>query len=169
LNDNESYKKLYNKLLPWAIWLTRDRDIAEELMQETFLEIMRCKLADRYDPRRGANPLTYFNNVLRKTWQDMLKSRSSIKRGGRVYTFSLDRKLEHHETDLTEEQREQARIALSLGTPKMQRVVAQFQYGRGMSQGEVSRALGKPLGTIKSTSSRYLDKVRGYMTKNQNR
>ena len=168
---------LYRRHSPAAfavcLRVLRDRGEAEEALHETFLQVW--SRANHYDPLRAA-PLTYILMVARGRAVDRrrrTRARSTVAlqptspaSGAASAAAAAVAAAGTNgngpaplECMLATERREIVRAALDrLG--EAQRQAIQLAFFDGMSQSEVARALGKPLGTVKAMIRRGLCAMR---------
>lgn len=141
----ELYRRYAGRLYGIGLRLLGDRGLAEELVQESFVRLWRT--ADRYDPARGS--VAGFVGVLaRRIAVDLWRRPSSRpigpgggNGGGGAALDQLDAVLEGLVVQ----------DALDALTPA-HRQVLELSYGRGLTQSEIARRLGVPLGTVKTRS-----------------
>lgn len=146
-------------LLAHLYRLTGDRQLAEDLVQETFLRLVRDAHTYRY-PRPFAPWLyTIARNLARNAWQNAYRRRVVLGEGAPdARADSPDpaawlERLEGHEelrravAELTFEQRE----------------VLSLRFGQELPVGEVAAALGLPPGTVKSRTFNALRRLRGLL------
>ena len=171
---------LYRRHSPAAfavcLRVLRDRGEAEEALLETFLQVW--SRANHYDPLRSA-PLTYILTVARTRALDRrrrTRARPTVAlpptsaamgaaampaaaADGDDAGISRGNGPAPLEDMLATERRQIVRAALDrLG--ETQRQAIQLAFFDGMSQSEVARALGKPLGTVKALIRRGLCAMR---------
>ncbi|MGY2974669.1 sigma-70 family RNA polymerase sigma factor [Thermostichus sp. MS-CIW-37] len=140
---------------------------AEDLTQEVFVELWRKA---GYDPRRGS--LSSFLCVLTRSRAiDRLRSQGShqllLKRWQTLLSaVRVDGTESHSKIPLPfeqvsiEERRQAVQAALSQ-LPENQRQILELLYYQGLSQADIARQLGIPLGTVKTRSRQALCKLRG--------
>ena len=129
--------------------IVRDRDMAEDLVQETFLRVWTR--AQAFDSARGAlGP--WLLAVARNRAIDYLRSadcrmaRSTfeiVEMENPALFANLEKQL------VSSDQAGRIRVALSRLNPN-QRSVIELAYFEGLSQTEMAEKLGQPLGTIKT-------------------
>ncbi len=126
-----------------ALRITKNRQDAEEVVQETFLEVWQR--AHRYQPERGSLN-TWILAIARSRAIDRLrhlKARQS----------AVERSLQQPAPDLepTESERDRARLRAHLETlPLEQRTALELAYFHGLSQNEIAQRTSTPLGTVKT-------------------
>ena len=154
------YDRLANTLFSLATKILRDSSAAEDVLQDVFVQIFQK--AHTYDPRLG-KPLTWAIKLTRNRAIDRLRA---LQRGQRLFTQATD---EQDAEDMTtpgaddtligQESARRVQIALAELPPK-QREAIEMAFFRGMSQSEISAALGTPLGTVKAHIRRGMLKLR---------
>lgn len=156
LGSVSAFHQLYDRHAPWLLALSlrtlKDRDLADEVVGDVFLEVWRR--ADRYDATRSAPP-AYLILLTRSRAIDRLREESRHVSLDAVClkTVSddprLPRPLEPLDSASFGEERTRVRMALAALRPK-QRTALELAFYQGMSHGEVCQAMGEPLGTIKT-------------------
>lgn len=137
-------------LLRLALVLTARRPAAEDLVQTALMRTFR-----RWDRLRGQDPLAYARRVI---------TNENIDRWRRLRGREVLRQAtpEQSEADVTDTlaQRDAVLRALRELTDRERRVVA-LRFLLDLSEADTAHELGLPLGTVKSTTHRALDKLRG--------
>ncbi len=147
------------RLLRTAYLITWDLTEAEDLTQECLLRIAR-----RWPKvRRMSHPEAYARRILVNLAIDGARGR-----GRRSVELGLnDASLEHHDSLAIQhiaaiEDRHE--LATALGAlPQRQRLILVLRYFADLSEEQTARAVGCSLGTVKSTSSRALARLRESM------
>ena len=146
-----------------------DRTLAQDLVQETFLRILKSR--DRYRPE--AKFKTFLFTVARNLWIDQHRSRKAAPKivsadqpwgedGGRLSDavpsgeVSAERRIEDHEAA------EMVREALT-ELPDGQREVWILAIEQGLKQREIASVLEIPLGTVKSRMNAAVTRLRGLL------
>lgn len=132
---------------------------AEDLTQEVFVTLWR---KPSYDVRRGS--LSSFLCLLTRSRAiDRLRSKGSqqrfLERWQPILSADTPTTPAPFEQVSIEERRQVVQEALSQ-LPENQRQILELLYYQGLSQAEVSRQLGIPLGTVKTRSRQALFKLR---------
>jgi RNA polymerase sigma-70 factor, ECF subfamily len=152
---DDLYDLLAPKLMAFALHLTRNREDAEEVVQDTF--VLLCRHAGRFDPRLGeAGPYAYAitRNLVRSRWR---------AEGSRPNVVDLD--LEPASTFVAtdplpaRDDRIMVSHALAALDP-LDRALVDAAFLAGLSHVEVARRFGMPLGTVKSRLRRALMRLR---------
>ena len=146
-----------------------DRALAQDLVQETFLRILRS--ADRYRPE--ARFKTYLFTVARNLWIDQHRSRKAAPK-----TVSANLPLAEDGATLADtvptpelgpdarlvgrEAAELVREALER-LPEGQRDVWLLAVDQDLKQKEIAAVLGIPLGTVKSRMNAAVTRLRGLL------
>ncbi len=137
-----------------------DRALAEDLVQDVFTAIWQN--ASGYDPGR-ASFATWVFRITRNRATDLIRRRKA-----RVRTVGGDLPFEPGEADLTGELSRSFDLtsALSRLSPAHREVLT-LAYFRGLSQSEISRHTGTPLGTVKSRTTAALRALRQAMVEDE--
>lgn len=159
IDRGQALRALYDlcsgRVMAVALKLLGDRAEAEDVVQETFLELWR-RAAD-YDPSR-ASPATWAVMVGRSRALDRLRARSSA---ARVATAQAAEPVSADPAPQPVEVREeQERVRSALSTlPPEQREVIELAYFEGLAQTEIAARTGQPLGTIKTRVRLAMEKL----------
>ena len=172
--DAAALRALYDRTAPrlfgLALKLVRQRELAQDVLQEAFLTIWR--VANEY---RGSlsPPMAWLGLIVRSRALDALRRRKAARED---VSDSLsdsddgDSPIDHLESadpgPLEQTQASQAARALqgclSMLEPR-QREVLTMAYLRELSHGELAQQLKLPLGTVKTWIRRSLEQLRGCM------
>lgn len=155
----ELYNRFSSVLLALAQRILGDRSDAEEILQETFLQVWRQ--AERYDSSRSSVS-TWLVLIARSRSIDRVRSRR-VKQKTQV---AAQREYPDTHTSptgmrsvLNEEQRQ--RLQAELGRlPPEQRQVLEMAFYQGMTQSEIARQTEIPLGTVKTRTLLAMKKLR---------
>lgn len=149
--DRSSLRQLYEMLAPQmigvALRLLRRRDLAEEVVQDTFLRIW--EKAGTFDPARG-EPATWMFAILRHRALNVLRGEGRTELVDDFEPMGLaceDADAEHVVIALSETGA--LRRCLERLEPLRRNAIV-LAYARGLSHGELAGRLGIPLGTAKS-------------------
>ncbi len=171
------YDRHASAVFATAMRVSRDRGIAAEVVQETFLALWNR--AELFDPSRGALP-TWLQAIARNRAIDRLRSagreraasfssfgRGEADEGSTVEWLTSSGELigsagpeSGPEMALAEkETRESIKDALASLAPLERRVI-ELAYDAGLSQSEIAAQLGWPMGTVKTRTRRALRHLR---------
>lgn len=165
LRDRAAFERLYSAtcahLLSVAFRILNNRDRAEEVLQEAFMNVWHS--AASYNPVM-ATPMTWLINIVRNKAIDLLRA----GRSERASTVPLDDDtLDTAHDELPQPQQllatslAKARIDACMGTlTASQRQALALAYYRGMVHTEIATSLNAPLGTAKAWVRRGLDKLK---------
>ncbi len=137
------------RLLRTAVLLTGDRQAAEDLVQEVFERVYVRWRWIRGGPEPYARKV--LTNLVANRWRR--KSRRPEARLSQYDDQSTPDGTDHHAV------RDQLLSALQTLPPR-QRAVIVLRYYEDLTEAQTAQALGCSLGTVKSQSSRALDKLR---------
>ncbi|MBI4540181.1 MAG: sigma-70 family RNA polymerase sigma factor [Gemmatimonadetes bacterium] len=148
-----------------ACGILRDPADAEEIVADAFVQLWNT--AAGFDPARGS-ALAWLITITRSRALDRLRSRRRHERLlERAATedargFAVALATPGHEPERGTEREETRRLVeRSLAElPEAQRRVLELAYFTGLSQSEIARALGEPLGTVKTRMRAGMEKLR---------
>ncbi len=159
--DERALASLYDQyariLFGLILRILNDREEAEDVLQEVFLQVWR-RAAD-YDERRG-RPFTWLVTLARSRAIDRLRALGSRQRAVKESAREVSEEVSDAAQDaFKSEQGEIVRRALA-ELPEEQRRALVLAYFEGLSQSEIAVRLGAPLGTIKTRMRSGLMKLR---------
>ena len=151
--DKEAFQQLYERHSPMlfglAVKILGDRVEAEDVLQETFVQIW--KTAATFDDQRG-KPLAWFIMLTRSRAIDRLRSRKTRARltdSASKEETQITRKTTPADDAVASEEQRTVREALGK-LPEEQRVPIEMAYFGGLTQFEIAQKLSQPLGTVKT-------------------
>jgi len=154
---------LYDSCLRLAKRTVRDSMLAEEVVQEAFLAAWQQAPA-RFDPARG--PLAVWLMTLTRH-----KAVDAVRRAERTRQLQRRHQVQPHqhvddasaeELVLDRQAADQVREGLQ-ALPKAQQRVLLMSYWGGLSQSQIARQDGTPLGTVKTRTGAGLARLRGLL------
>ncbi|MCA8976440.1 MAG: sigma-70 family RNA polymerase sigma factor, partial [Planctomycetes bacterium] len=139
------------ELLRVALWLCRNRDDAEDLLQRTFVTVIEVR--ERYDSKRRALPWLcgILGNHARK-----LHARRD--RGRLCATDPVRERDPSDEAAVVEFHEILARLRGDVGEPYSE--VLDLHLGRGLDAGEIATLLDRPASTVRTQLARGMDRLR---------
>jgi RNA polymerase sigma-70 factor (ECF subfamily) len=155
--ESSALKELFDnhagQLLTLAQRILKDRGEAEDVVQETFLEVWRR--ARQYDASRGQIS-TWMFVIARSRAIDRVRKRRSVSADLEqvVDSFAVDAysHVQHKESS--------ARVLSALELlPGEQRNVIELAFFEGLTQQQISERTGLPLGTIKTRMRLAMEKL----------
>jgi RNA polymerase sigma-70 factor (ECF subfamily) len=155
--DRTAFRRLYEatapKLFAIVLRITRNRSVAEEVLQETFVKVWRK--AERFQPEAGA-PMAWLTAITRNLAIDRLRS-ERIERYQDDGEAILARLPAPGGDDALS--REALRICLG-ALDEEARACVLLAYCSGFSREELAERFGRPVGTIKTLLHRSLKLLR---------
>jgi len=135
-----------------AYLLTGDRELAEDLAQEAFVRLIGRLSAVRDEAAIAAYLRRSVVNLVRKHWRKLGYERGYL-RSGRVSIGPV--------TDTLSDLDRRDELWRALGTlPYRQRAAIVLRFYEDLSERETARVLGCAVGTVKSSVSRGLQRMR---------
>jgi len=149
--DEAALAQLYDRyrtiLVGLLMRILNNREEAEDVLQETFLQVWR-KAAD-FDESRG-RPFTWLVTVARSRGIDRLRTLASRERVAEAGAREVSEEVSDAATDaFKSEQRGLVSDALAK-LPDEQKRPIMLAYFDGLTQSEIATRLGSPLGTVKT-------------------
>jgi len=166
LRDQRAFAELYRlasaKLYGVAIRILRREDWAEEVLQESFVNIWNH--ISEYSATRSA-PMTWMTAIVRNRALDWLR-RPSLERGDEDYDLLVESVPDQGPGPdvVLGHSRDAAVLAECLRQLSGdQRQTIMLAYAHGLSHGELAQHLKQPLGTVKTWIRRGLERLKGCM------
>ena len=152
------YDRYAGLLLSMANRMLGEKTVAEDLVQDVFMEVWRR--AHAFDPARGS-VRTWLLVRLRSRALDRLRS-ATHRREVMVDDVGPREAAPTHEDPELSPDRALVREAI-LQLPDDQRLVIELSYFHGLSSSEIAEQMGSPIGTVKSRTAAALGKLRAAM------
>lgn len=144
----ELYERFSSRAFGVARRVLRNDSEAEEVVQDTFIEIWRS--ATRYDPRRAA-PERWILTMTRTRAIDRLRQNGARFRLAENLDAEPMPERPSAPDALVGLSREAKKLREALASlPHEQRAVLEHAYDAGMTQSEIAEFTGTPLGTVKT-------------------
>jgi RNA polymerase sigma-70 factor (ECF subfamily) len=145
-------EQAYGRYRTFALYrircVVRQRAVAEEVLQESFLAALR-RVAS-FDPEKG-NMSTWFLTIARNQALDYLRSNTSrLSQNCLPLMRSDDRAGSDFLADLEARDRASLIRTAVKSLPKPQQTVIEMNFFGGLSGAEIALQLGEPSGTIKT-------------------
>lgn len=161
--DEAAFAELYDRTAPacyrLALHILRDRNLAEDAVQEAFAAVWRCAGTFRADRSRAR---AWLLTIVRRRAIDIVR-KEEVRRTEpcdgkeRGSTLGADGEVERDAAGAT--------LRRALRTlPSGQRELLGLAYYGGYSQSEIANRLDQPLGTVKSRTVRALESLRVRLT-----
>jgi len=156
--DRAAFRNLYEatapKLFGVVLRITRNRSIAEEVLQETYIKVWQN--AERFSPEAG-QPLAWLATIARNRAIDRIRSEHTERITNVGDENVLDRLPSAAEADPAT--RATLRLCLS-GLDEEARSCVLLAYCSGFSREELSERFNRPVGTIKTLLHRSIKALR---------
>jgi len=164
--DESALEALYTRygglVFTLAMRIVGDPELAREVLQDTFLRSWDGR--ETYDPRRGRIPW-WLMGIARNRAIDELRSRPHQARMREQAAAPSGA----HEAEPTDPGAAEATVlrrtvvhALA-GLSDVQREAIELAYFQGLTQVEIARHLGQPLGTVKSRMRDAMERLRSLL------
>ncbi len=175
--DARAFKSLYDETSPRlhaaALVLMRDSSLAEDVLQDAFVQVWHR--ASEFHAERGS-VFTWLTTIVRYRAIDMLRKRGHDGSSGRKLSIDVDPadidylQVDNKENDgrrptgplagaITSEENTQLRNCIDRLSVNQQRSVT-LAFFRGFTHQELADCLAEPLGTIKSRLRRSLARLK---------
>ncbi|HZP85675.1 MAG TPA: sigma-70 family RNA polymerase sigma factor [Burkholderiales bacterium] len=164
LRDPRAFAQLYKhccgRLYAVALRIVRRHDWAEEVLQESFVNIWHHM--GEYSAQKSA-PMTWMTAIVRNRALDWLR-RPRLEHGSDDFDLLIEAVADTSEGPegrlmATREARRLSDCLATLNAAQRQSIT--LAYLHGLSHGELAAHLREPLGTVKTWIRRGLEKLRG--------
>lgn len=183
--DGAAFARLYDRhadvLFGTAIRFLRDREAAEDVVQDVFISVWQR--AGQFDPRSGT-PVGWLLGIARNRAIDRLRAEARRPRPIRPVAAAAgdvtaddqldwaDRRTGMSQLDrdvdpVAAADRQWIRSVLRTTLAEMphdERTVVVLAYDQDLTQSEIAARLGVPIGTVKSRTRRALARLRAYLS-----
>jgi len=150
------YDACAGRVMAVAFQLLRDRAEAEDVVQETFLELWRR--TSSYDAARSSRE-TWAVLIARSRALDRIRARGSAARAAERAAADPPAPAPLP-SGLAEGRERETRVHKALASlPTPQRVAIELAYFGGLSQTEIASRTGEPLGTVKTRLRLAMEKL----------
>lgn len=163
LGDESALEALYARygglVYALALRIVGDPELAREVLQDTFLRSWGGR--DAYDPERGRVPW-WLMGIARNRAVDLLRSRphqARLREREPLPAAASASDAARRDTADAVVLRHAVTNALQ-GLSPVQRQAIELAYYGGLTQSEIARELGEPLGTVKSRTREALERLR---------
>lgn len=164
--DETALELLYGRygglVFTLALRIVGDPELAREVLQDTFLRSWNG--SESYDARRGRVPW-WLMGIARNRAIDLLRSRSHqarMREQERLSPHAQAADPSDRGPDVLGSHREVIDALQTLTA--VQRQAIELAYYGGLTQAEIARQLGEPLGTVKSRMREAMDRLRGLLS-----
>ena len=162
--DRAAFRALYDetsaRLFGVVLRIVRDRGVAEDVLQETYLKVWQK--AEIFDPAAG-RPITWLATIARNRAIDRVRSKDIVRRAAGQDDDDEDvlaRLADPGGADPV--LRESLRVCLERLEPQARQCVV-LAYCSGYSREELAARFGRPVNTIKTLLHRSLKTLLGCM------
>ena len=163
LGNRKAFTDLYDatrsKLFAVSLRIVRERHVAEEVLQDSFVNIWNH--AAKYAAAKSA-PMTWMTSIVRNRSLDIVR-RPLVEVADEDDFFALNLEdLSPGPQDQLESRRDRVKIEDCMkGLDREQLQTISLAFYHGLSHSEVAQHLGRPLGTVKTHIRRGLQKLKG--------
>ena len=141
---DEIYKKYHPELLRWCLGACRDRELAEDLVQETFLKALQN--TDTFEDLGLSQQRAWLYRTVKNLLYD--RYRRAVLESEHLQ--QLDEDAAYLDPGIQQTENE---LILQMLTPE-DRMLFTLRYMEGYNASELSEMLGMPTGTIRAKLSR---------------
>jgi len=158
--DRAALRRLYDLYSPAAMAIAfrmmKNRPVAEEIVQDTFVEVWRR--AREYDASRGTVS-AWVATIARTRALDRLRAEGRLS-AAKEKAAAEPEAPSVAPLELAVERQQRERVNAALQTlPAEQRTAIELAYYDGLTQREIAEKLGQPLGTVKTRVRLAMEKL----------
>ena len=163
LGNRKAFAELYDstksKLFAVSLRIVRERHIAEEVLQDSFVNIWNN--AAKYATAKSA-PMTWMTAIVRNRSLDIVRRpRVEVSDEDDFFALNLEDASPGPQEQLVSK-RDQVKVERCMkGLNGEQLQTISLAFFHGLSHSEVADHLGRPLGTVKTHIRRGLQKLKG--------
>jgi RNA polymerase sigma-70 factor (ECF subfamily) len=161
------YDRHASRILGLSLRILGDRREAEDVVQETFLEIW--KRAREYDENRGS-VLSWTLTMARNRAIDRLRSRHAAERAAFSSGADAGPQATLWPNEAAQQKEDVERVGIALASlPSEQRFVIELAYFQGLTHLEIAERTGAPVGTVKTRVRLAMAKLATLLGENEKR
>lgn len=161
-NDQRHFPKLYNRFAPAILgiilkWI-KDKEVAENLLQDVFIKAWRCR--DLYNAGKG-RLFTWLYRIARNICIDHLRSKANKNK----CSLLPEDKMAGLKTSFVQE----GMLTDTIGLRKLvgelrqeEKEVVDLMYFKGLTQTQIAEVMNIPLGTVKTRMNKAIKELRYY-------
>ena len=151
-----------HRLLRYLVYLSRNRELAEDLFQETWIRVL--ERGHQYDGKHEFS--TWLYAIARNLTIDYLRKKSPVSLDGMIDGLMEDERHASPEPadtrpmawEVVQQHQQAERISTALvSIPAEYRETVMLRFQEGMALDEIATVTGAPLGTVKSRLYRGLN------------
>jgi len=170
--DEDAFRGLFGRYAPTAkalaLRVVRQSHLAEEIVQEAFMALWRNP--DAYDQQRGSVK-SWLMGMVHHRAVDLVRREESYRRRAERSAHDVVEEESDHADEVIEqiglpEERRRVRAALD-ELPVPQRAILERMYFDGMSQSQIAKETGLPLGTVKSRTLLGMRRLRAALAREE--
>ncbi|MGI8858365.1 MAG: RNA polymerase sigma factor [Thermomicrobiales bacterium] len=166
VGDERGLAGLYDRygapIFSVSLRITGDRLAAQEVTQDTFLRVWQC--AEQYDPQRGEVAAWLFTIARRNALGYLRRRRRRVPLADESFVGEGGTLPDPAVPDATERVALAHIVAAALARlPPAQRRAIELAYYGGLTQPEIARQTGAPLGTVKYRMRAALEMLRVHL------
>lgn len=158
--SEDAFVDLYRRYAPAAMGLAYrvlgQQALAEDVLQEVFVSLWRS--ARGFDPARG-RVRSWLMAQIHHRAVDVVRREEAQRRRAAQLPAATDETEDIVEQGWVQSRRMQVRAALTALSPEQQQVLTLAYFG-GMTQNDIARQTGLPLGTVKTRTAAAMRRLR---------